>query len=142
MGRCRHVSFLDRPQSLSQANERELGDGKGHPAHESRLPPGRRYRASWARDGRFTSRPDSPSAAARSDPGEVTLPNPSIKGSAITSTVEDVQKLVQTGVLSEHELERRLTLDALALVRQPIAASQWYDMRAVTSVVELLWEVE
>jgi hypothetical protein len=70
------------------------------------------------------------------------LPNPSIKGSAITSTVEDVQKLVQTGVLSEHELERRLTLDALALVRQPIAASQWYDMRAVTSVVELLWEVE
>ena len=70
------------------------------------------------------------------------MPNPSIKGSAITSTVEDVQKLVQTGVLSETELERRLTRDGLALVRQPIAAAQWYDMRAVTSVAELLWDVE
>jgi len=70
------------------------------------------------------------------------LPNPSIKGSAITGTVEDVQKLVQTGLISETDLERRLTPDALALVRKPIAASQWYDMRAVASLVELLWDVE
>jgi len=70
------------------------------------------------------------------------LPNPSIKGSAITGTLEDVQKLVQKGVVSETELERRLTPDALALVQEPIAASQWYDMRAVASLVELLWDVE
>jgi len=70
------------------------------------------------------------------------LPNPSIKGSAITGTREDVQKLVQDGVISEAELERRLAPDALALVQKPIAASQWYDMRAVASLVELLWDVE
>ena len=70
------------------------------------------------------------------------MPDPSIKGSAITTTAEDVRKLVQSGVVSETELERRLTPDALALVRQPIAAAQWYDIRAVTSLVELLWDIE
>jgi len=42
---------------------------------------------------------------------------PSIKGSALTSTVEDVQKLVQAAPISENELEQRLTRAALALVR-------------------------
>jgi hypothetical protein len=70
------------------------------------------------------------------------LTQPSIKGSAITATVEDVQKLVQKGVISEKELEQRLTGGALALVRQPIVVSSWYDMRAVASLVELLWDVE
>jgi hypothetical protein len=74
--------------------------------------------------------------------GDITLPKPSIKGSAITGTVEDVRKLVQSGAISEKELEKRLTGGALALIRQPIAASQWYDIRAVASVVELLWDVE
>jgi len=70
------------------------------------------------------------------------LTQPSIKGSAITGTVEDVRKLVQTGAISETELERRLTKEALALVRQPILSSQWYEIQAVASLVELLWEVE
>jgi len=76
------------------------------------------------------------------DFGGFALTQPSIKGSAITGTVEDVQKLVQKGVISEKELEQRLTGGALALVRQPIAVSSWYDMRAVASLVELLWDVE
>jgi hypothetical protein len=74
--------------------------------------------------------------------GVFALTQPSIKGSAITGTVEDVKKLVQKGAISEKELEQRLTGGALALVGQPIVVSGWYDMRAVASLVELLWDVE
>jgi hypothetical protein len=69
------------------------------------------------------------------------LTQPSIKGSVVVAMVEAVQKLLQSGAISEEELEDRLSSEAFELIQQPIAASRWYDIRAAHSLGKLLIDV-
>lgn len=67
---------------------------------------------------------------------------PSIKGSVFANIVEDVNKLLTGGKLSQSELARWLRAEDILLLGQTIGAASWYDIRAYTRMNELLRDVE
>jgi hypothetical protein len=67
---------------------------------------------------------------------------PSIKGSVFGSVVEDVNKLLGGGALTQQEATRWLQPEDLALLDANILVSAWYDIRSYTRMNELLRDVE
>jgi len=67
---------------------------------------------------------------------------PSVKGSLIAASVEDVKKLVQAGTLSQAELERRLEPGDLEVLSQGVSLMGWYDIRIYARMLELLKDIE
>ena len=67
---------------------------------------------------------------------------PSVKGSLIAATVEDVKKLVGAGALSEEELERRLEPADLGVLSREVNLTSWYDIRIYARLLAVLKEVE
>jgi len=66
---------------------------------------------------------------------------PSIKGSALSSVVEDVRALRDSGRISADRLEMRLEADDLALLEAKIQPALWYPIRCYARLTELLLEV-
>ena len=67
---------------------------------------------------------------------------PSVKGSLIAASVEDLNKLVKAGTLSEAELERRLEPGDLEVLSRGVSMMGWYDIRIHARMLELLKDVE
>jgi hypothetical protein len=67
---------------------------------------------------------------------------PSVKGSLIAASVEDIKKLVQAGTLSESELERRLEPGDLEVLARGVSMMAWYDIRIHARMLELLKDAE
>jgi hypothetical protein len=66
---------------------------------------------------------------------------PSIKGSALSSVVEDVRALRDSGRLSADRLEASLETEDLALLEAKIQPALWYPIRTYARLTELLLEV-
>ncbi len=67
---------------------------------------------------------------------------PSIKGSGISSLIEDLAKMRDDGRLSAALLEERLTPTDRALLDQPVNLAGWYDVHSYRRLAELICEVE
>jgi hypothetical protein len=67
---------------------------------------------------------------------------PSIKGSVFAGVVEDVKKLLQSGLAPRHEAVRFLRPQDFALLEEPVVITRWYDIQIYTRMSELLREVE
>ncbi len=67
---------------------------------------------------------------------------PCIKGSSISSLVEDLAKLRDAGSISEVLLEQHLTADDRALLDRGANLAGWYDVHSYRRLAELLCEVE
>ena len=67
---------------------------------------------------------------------------PSVKGSLVAETIENVRKMREEGVLSPGELETRLRPEDLALLEEPTHLSKWYDVGSYQRLAELLHDVE
>jgi hypothetical protein len=65
-----------------------------------------------------------------------------VKGTAIASVIEDVQRLVADGRLTRDELEARLERDDLALLEEKLLPSSWYSLESYGRLSKLLFEVE
>ncbi len=66
------------------------------------------------------------------------MANPSIKGAAFVSVVEDVAKAIDAGHLDRSELERKLTPRVLELLDETIQTALWYPVDAYRELTELL----
>jgi len=66
---------------------------------------------------------------------------PSIRGSIFSPAVEDVHKLLTEGAVAERELSRWLQPPDVALLRQALSDTEWYDVRAYARILSLLREV-
>ena len=64
--------------------------------------------------------------------------NPSIKGSSISSLVEDIAKLRDSGHIPQALLEERLTEGDRELLDQPVNVASWYDIQSYRRLAELL----
>jgi hypothetical protein len=67
---------------------------------------------------------------------------PSIKGSILCGVVEDVNKLLQSGLASRREAKRWLEPEDFRQLDEPVVVSQWYDLKIYTRMSELLRDVE
>lgn len=67
---------------------------------------------------------------------------PSIKGTGISSLIEDVAKMRDDGRLPAALLEERLGAADRALLDQPVNVAGWYDIHSYRRLAELLCEVE
>ncbi len=67
---------------------------------------------------------------------------PSIKGTAFQSAVEDLQRLLSEGKLSEDELERGLDDDEIRALDEKVNAASWYPMDLYARMIRLLAEKE
>jgi hypothetical protein len=65
-----------------------------------------------------------------------------IKGTVISTVVEDVICLAEEGRVSSEELELRLEDSDLSLLETKIDPASWYDMGAYARMMELLRELE
>ena len=65
-----------------------------------------------------------------------------IKGTAISTVVEDVKRLVDEGRISREGLESRLEASDLALLEAKIEPISWYDIDAYRRMMELLRDLE
>ena len=65
-----------------------------------------------------------------------------IKGTAISTVVEDVKGLVDAGRISMEDLELRLEAPDLALLEAKIEPISWYDIDAYRRMMELLRDLE
>jgi hypothetical protein len=70
------------------------------------------------------------------------LTRPSIKGSSISSLIEDIAKGVSDGSISEALIEQRLTEADRAVLDRPVNTAGWYDIHSYRRMAELLCEVE
>jgi len=66
---------------------------------------------------------------------------PSIKGSALSSVVEDVRALRDSGRISADRLEASLEAHDLALLETKIQPALWYPIQSYTRLTRLLLEV-
>src|SRR5688572_7138229 len=66
---------------------------------------------------------------------------PSIKGSALSSVVEDVRALRDTGRISADRLELSLEPHDLALLESKVQPALWYPIESYRRLSELLLEV-
>ena len=67
---------------------------------------------------------------------------PSVKGSVLAGVAEDVNKLLVQGTISREELTRWLKPEDIALLNQEMLVSEWYDVRALARISELLRDVK
>ena len=67
---------------------------------------------------------------------------PSIKGSVFAGVVEDVKKLLGSGLAPRHEANRFLQPQDFALLEAPVVITRWYDIQIYTRMNELLREIE
>jgi len=67
---------------------------------------------------------------------------PSIKGASISSLVEDLAKLRDSGRLPAALLEERLQPKDRAMLDEPVQLAGWYDIHSYRRLAELLCEVE
>ena len=67
---------------------------------------------------------------------------PSIKGSTISSLVEDIAKLADSGRIPAELLVDRLTPEDRTLLGQPVNPAGWYDIHTYRRMTELICEVE
>jgi len=65
-----------------------------------------------------------------------------VKGTAIASVVEDVNRLVLEGRLSRDSLEARLDAADLEVLEQKIVPALWYPIGTYGRLVEVLFEIE
>lgn len=65
-----------------------------------------------------------------------------VKGTAIASVVEDVNRLVQEGRLTRDALEARLEAADLEVLDQKIVPALWYPIGTYGRFVQVLFEVE
>jgi hypothetical protein len=63
---------------------------------------------------------------------------PSIKGSAMSSVVEDVARLHAEGVLSEEQLAASLAAEDFQLLEDKVQAALWYPIESYRRLTELL----
>jgi hypothetical protein len=63
-----------------------------------------------------------------------------VKGTAIASVVEDLNRMLEEGKLSRPELEVRLAADDLKVLEQKIVPALWYPLGTYGRFVELLFE--
>ena len=68
------------------------------------------------------------------------MAEPSIKGSAIQSAVEDVNRLVDEGRISRDELEARLSAQDLKVLDHKILPGLWYPLDSYGRLLDLLVE--
>jgi hypothetical protein len=68
-------------------------------------------------------------------------PVPSIKGSALSSVVEDVRALLESGLVSDDRLEAMLAPSDLSLLEAKIQPALWYPIDSYARLTELLLEV-
>jgi len=66
---------------------------------------------------------------------------PSVKGSVLVTTIEDVGKLISSGELSRADSERWLAPEDLRLLDEQIFMSHWYDVRSYVRLNQLLRDV-
>ena len=67
---------------------------------------------------------------------------PSVKGSVLVGVAESVNKLLVQGTISREELTRWLKPEDIALINQEMLVSEWYDVRALARMSELLRDVQ
>lgn len=67
---------------------------------------------------------------------------PAIKGSGISSLIEDLAKMRDEGRLSQELIEERLGREDRALLERPVSLAAWYDIQSYRRLAELLCEVE
>jgi len=67
---------------------------------------------------------------------------PSVKGSLVAASVEDVNKLAQSKAISQAELARRLEPGDLAILAEGVQTGAWYDIRIYARLLALLKDVE
>jgi len=65
-----------------------------------------------------------------------------VKGSAVASVVEDVNRLVAEGRITRTELEVRLERADLELLEQKVLPSTWYPLESYGRMTQLLFETE
>ena len=70
------------------------------------------------------------------------MARPSIKGSSISSLIDDVAKLCSSGRLSKAQRDEYLTAEDCALLGEPVNPAGWYDIESYRRMAELLCEVE
>ena len=67
---------------------------------------------------------------------------PSIKGSAMSSLVEDVQRLVDEGRIAEELLAAGLAPEDFQILDEKVQAALWYPIESYRRLTELLLEIE
>lgn len=72
----------------------------------------------------------------------MSAPGPSIKGSALSTVVEDLQRLRDAGRLDPERQGTRLEPEDLALVDAKIQPALWYPIASYGRLTEVLLEVE
>lgn len=71
-----------------------------------------------------------------------TTAKPAIKGTLFEAVVDDLERLIDSGVLTREDLEARVRAEDLALLEEKVAATGWYDIHAYHRLVGVLWEFE
>jgi hypothetical protein len=67
---------------------------------------------------------------------------PSIKGMALQSVTEDVQRLLAAKRITQADLEKRLAPDDLRHLEEPTVPGLWYPISLYAGLLELLRDVE
>lgn len=65
-----------------------------------------------------------------------------VKGSAVASVIEDVNRLVAEGRITRTELEVRLERADVELLEQKVLPSSWYPMDSYGRLTRLLFEID
>ena len=64
-----------------------------------------------------------------------------VKGSLVLGAVLAVRNRMKAGQISEEELEKRLSAEALELLDTTIKIASWYPIRLMTELIDLDWEM-
>jgi hypothetical protein len=67
---------------------------------------------------------------------------PSIKGSALSSVVEDVNRLRAEGAIADETLEKALAPEDVAILAQEVQTALWYPIESYRRLTELLLGTE
>ncbi len=70
------------------------------------------------------------------------MASPSIKGTSISSLIEDLAKFVAEGRVEPALVDERLTVEDRDLLDRPVNAAGWYDIQSYRRMAELLCEIE
>jgi hypothetical protein len=70
------------------------------------------------------------------------MQGPSIKGTLFAGVVEDLERALETGVLSRADVESTLESDDLTLIEEKVLPTGWYDIHAYHRIVGLLCEAD
>jgi hypothetical protein len=70
------------------------------------------------------------------------MPDPSIKGASISTLIEDIAKMRDSGRIPTALLEQRLTVADRELLDEPVNPAGWYPIHSYRRLAELICEVE